>query len=78
MDFLTNNEFAIEHSEYRADHLFGFYLPSFINKHQLVDQLAERKVMVSLRGDAIRVSPHVYNNENDIQALISCLKDQLK
>jgi len=78
MEFLNNNEFAIEHCDYRADHLFGFYLPSFINKHQLVDQLAERKVMVSLRGDAIRVSPHVYNNELDIQALISCLRDQLQ
>lgn len=75
MNFLAENEFGIEKQGFRADHLFGFYLPSFLNKHQLVEELTEKKVLVSLRGDAIRVSPHVYNTPHDIQALISCLSD---
>ena len=40
--------------------------------------LAERNVRVSLRGDCLRVSPHVYNRAEDIAALIDGLKDAAK
>lgn len=36
--------------------------------------LAEAKVFVSIRGDAIRVSPHVYNNAQDVERLIGALR----
>lgn len=75
--FLDDNGFGIETKQWRADHLFGFYLPERLDKNQLLENLTERKVHVSLRGDAIRVSPHVYNTKEDVQALIGCLKDNL-
>ena len=40
--------------------------------------LADRSVRVSLRGDAIRVSPNVYNTEADVAALIGALEAALR
>jgi cysteine desulfurase/selenocysteine lyase len=44
------------------------------NAQEIVRQLERRRIMVSARGDGIRVSPHFYNNENDIDRLLSELK----
>lgn len=40
----------------------------------LSELLAQQKVFVSVRGSSVRVTPHVYNSEADIERLISCLK----
>ena len=44
------------------------------NAQEIVRKLERRRIMVSARGDGIRVSPHFYNNENDIDMLVSELK----
>lgn len=74
LHFLQQHGYWFEENEYRANHLFGFLLPPSVNKNILLQDLQEGKVFVSLRGDAIRVSPHVYNEEKDIEALIEILK----
>ena len=33
-------------------------------------KLAARKMFVSVRGDSIRVSPHLYNTEADVDRLL--------
>jgi selenocysteine lyase/cysteine desulfurase len=38
-------------------------------------RLEEARVFVSVRGDAIRVSPHVYNSEGDVMRFLSVLRD---
>ena len=40
----------------------------------LVSYLGKRRIIVSARGGGIRVSPHFYNDEGDIDNLISALK----
>jgi selenocysteine lyase/cysteine desulfurase len=40
----------------------------------LVKYLGKRQIIVSARGGGIRVSPHFYNNEGDIDRLILALK----
>ncbi|MCY3614100.1 MAG: aminotransferase class V-fold PLP-dependent enzyme [Bacteroidetes bacterium] len=59
-------------------HLFGIDVPTHVNRQQLLDQLTERNISVSLRGDAIRVSPNVYNNAADVDALHDALLSAAK
>ena len=67
--------FGVERGEWRARHLFGLRTPAGIDLRTLRDRLAERQVHVSLRGSALRVSPHVYNDADDVAALISVLEE---
>jgi len=75
LNYLQENAYWFEEDKYRANHLFGFLLPPSVDKEKLLHQLQSRKVFVSLRGDVIRVSPHVYNVAPDIEALIVTLKN---
>ena len=50
-------------------HLFGLHVPGHIARDRLQAELAHRRVSVSVRGEAIRISPHVYNNAEDVAAL---------
>ena len=44
----------------------------------LVEALAIERVFVSVRGASVRVTPHVYNSEADIERLIAVLRDVLR
>ncbi|MEO6455390.1 MAG: aminotransferase class V-fold PLP-dependent enzyme [Ginsengibacter sp.] len=46
-----------------------------VNIKGLKEELQNNKVVISFRGTSIRVSPHLYNDDNDIDKLLSCLKD---
>jgi len=74
--FLRDKNFWMEEPAFRADHLFGFLLPRHIDKHILLQQLHDSNLIVSLRGDAIRVSTHIYNTRNDIDRLMEVLQNQ--
>jgi selenocysteine lyase/cysteine desulfurase len=39
-----------------------------------MEEFIRHQVYVSVRGDAIRVAPHVFNHERDIDALFAVLK----
>ena len=62
----------IEVPEYRAHHLFGIYLPQNTDMNALRERFSENNIFVSIRGDAIRVSPHVYNTKTDFEQLLRC------
>ena len=74
LEYLDDHGYWFEQDEYRANHLFGFLLPAKASKEFFLQELKKRKVFVSVRGDVIRVSPHVYNDKKDIQALIGTLE----
>lgn len=59
-------------------HLFGIGVPAHVDRQQLLNKLTQRNISVSLRGDAIRVSPNVYNNAADIDALQDALLSAAK
>ena len=65
---------SVEQDEWRADHLFGLRMPEGLELEALKTELEARQIFVSLRGSALRVSPHVYNDENDVGALIGVLQ----
>lgn len=66
--------FSIEQDEWRADHILGLRMPEGLELEALKAELESRNIYVSLRGSALRVSPNVYNDESDIEALIAALR----
>ena len=62
--------YRVDNGQHRAAHLFGVRLPLTVNRDALHAALAKDQVSVSFRGDAVRVSPHVYNNASDLDALV--------
>jgi selenocysteine lyase/cysteine desulfurase len=43
----------------------------------LPERLAKERVFVSLRGDSLRVAPHLYNNDADVDRLFGVLERSL-
>ena len=58
----------------RIGHLIGIRPRSGVGG-DLISALAAANVHVSVRGDAIRVAPHVFNTEADIDRLLDVLRD---
>lgn len=61
-------------ARYRAAHYIGLRFPGGL-PHGAAAKLAERGVHVSQRGDALRVTPHVYNSRADVDRLFHALAD---
>jgi selenocysteine lyase/cysteine desulfurase len=66
--------FAVEPRSGRAAHIFGLRVPPGMELRALHEALAESGVYASLRGSALRVSPNVYNDEMDAEALARALR----
>ncbi|TNE68611.1 MAG: aminotransferase class V-fold PLP-dependent enzyme [Bacteroidetes bacterium] len=64
---------SLEGPAHRAGHLLGLQLPGEVDTEALVRQLAAQQVYVSLRGGALRISPNVYNNPEDLDVLTGIL-----
>jgi selenocysteine lyase/cysteine desulfurase len=46
-----------------------------VDEHKLVSALDHDQVIVSSRDGNVRISPHFYNNEGDVEALMKSLFD---
>ena len=60
----------------RAGHLIGLRLGGR-DPRALAAALAKARVYVSVRGDSVRVAPHVYNDTEDLERFIEVLADTL-
>jgi selenocysteine lyase/cysteine desulfurase len=60
----------------RAPHLIGVSKPDGFLK-DLPNVLAQEKIYVSVRGDSIRIAPHLYTTDEDIERLFSALRKTL-
>ena len=65
--------FGVEDDSWRSPHLFGLRMPPGLELARLRQDLESRGVYVSLRGSSLRVSPHVYNDVADVDALMEAL-----
>ncbi len=66
--------------EHRAPHYLALGLPPGSGPEDLSRvraALSERRVFVSIRGDTVRVTPHLYNDEQDLDAFIDALSSAL-
>ena len=75
VDELPDLGYRIEETEWRSHHLFGIRLPKHISAKELKQELSQKKIHISVRGTAIRISPNVYNDENNIAALLEILRN---
>jgi selenocysteine lyase/cysteine desulfurase len=66
--------YAVEEEAYRVGHIFGIRMPPGVELSALKTALDEERVSASLRGSALRVSPHLYNDEEDTGALLRALR----
>jgi selenocysteine lyase/cysteine desulfurase len=71
--YLAAHGYWTEDAGWRGEHLVGVRLPAGIDLATLQERLAAHRVLVSVRGDSIRVSPHLYNDKRDIAALLDVL-----
>jgi selenocysteine lyase/cysteine desulfurase len=60
-------------AERRARHMIGLRLGSRVPE-DLAARLAGENVFVSVRGESVRVSPHLYNTESDVERLFEVLE----
>jgi len=56
----------------RSPHFLGLGLPQGIPKG-FAESLAAENIFVSIRGSSVRVTPHLYNTDNDIDRLFEML-----
>ncbi|MFT6336705.1 MAG: selenocysteine lyase/cysteine desulfurase [Halioglobus sp.] len=73
IDILRSKGCFVEDEAYRGNHLFGVYLPSHVDKNAIIQRLMDNNIYVSYRGDAIRVSPNVYNSEGEFLKFVDCI-----
>ncbi len=65
--------YTVEDPGFRGAHLFGLRAPAGTDIAAVGERLRGKNVFVSLRGSALRVSPHVYNDGRDVEALADAL-----
>lgn len=74
IDELLDLGLKMESPDYLAKHLFGVQLTESIDLDVLKQQFAKEQVVISYRGNAIRMSPNVYNEAADFDKLLKCFK----
>ena len=68
---------GIEDDAWRAPHILGVRLPPGLEPAALARELHRRQVSVSVRGRALRVAPHLYNDADDLAALVEVVRGSL-
>lgn len=70
--------FAVAPEEFRVGHLLGARPPTGINPKLLRDSLQRERAFVSVRNNALRISPHLYNSREDIETFLSRVRHLLR
>jgi selenocysteine lyase/cysteine desulfurase len=70
---LAHRGFRVEGARWREPHILGVGMPEGRSARELRAALEARGVHVSVRGDSLRISPHVYNDPGDVEALLAAV-----
>lgn len=68
----------IEDNRYRSHHLFGIIPPKGTDLDRLKECFKKEQIFVSYRGNAIRISCHLYNTKADFDKLLACFKEVIQ
>lgn len=74
LNLLREEGFWIEDEKWRGHHLFGIRLPKEYRLDDVKKTMIKHKISVSYRGTSVRVSPHVYNTEEDFVKLVKAFR----
>lgn len=74
IDELLQLGFLVEEPTFRGSHMFGVRLPNQVDMAKLQQKLNEEGVLVSVRGNSVRVSVHLYNDKEDLKKLLRCFQ----
>ena len=72
IESLKEKGYWIEDDGFRGGHLFGIRMLKH-EPHKIRDVLNRNNIFVSIRGDAIRVAPNIYNDSKDMAKLVKAL-----
>tara|TARA_R110002096_G_scaffold309403_4_gene504026 strand:- start:57653 stop:58786 length:1134 start_codon:yes stop_codon:yes gene_type:complete len=79
-DYIAEGAYAVGLSvaedDQRAPNLIGINFADGVPPH-IAPALAAKSIFVSIRGDSIRVAPHIYNDKADIDRLFDVLMSEL-
>lgn len=78
LNVLKNLNIPVIEPPYLSYHLSAFQLPSYLNSELFRTSLISNNVYVSVRGEFTRISVNVFNDENDINHLISVINKSIK
>ncbi len=67
--------FGVDDAGAQGAHMVGVALPRGLDPGAAARALAARRIAVSVRGPALRISPHLYNDSDDVAALMGALVD---
>jgi selenocysteine lyase/cysteine desulfurase len=70
LKMLQEKGFWVEDEAFRSNHLVGLRLPAGADITKIQNEAKQRNVILSFRGEAIRISPNVYNDQNDMDAMV--------
>ncbi|MDE2690375.1 MAG: aminotransferase class V-fold PLP-dependent enzyme [Acidobacteriota bacterium] len=73
-DVFREAGFELEDRAWRAAHLFGLRSVRGLDAEKTAATLRRAGIFVSVRGEAIRVAPQVYNDRADLDALATTLR----
>ena len=73
VDRLRALGFEVADETERCANLFGVKLPGGLEPEACRQHLAQQNIHVAVRGSAVRVSPHVYNDATDLARLVDAL-----
>lgn len=61
----------------RAGHFLGLRFPQGLPE-KIGERLAHNQIYVSIRGDSLRVTPYLYNNDRDVDRFLDTLQEILR
>lgn len=74
LEELSSLGFNILPEEQRGHHLVGLGLPQGVDMEAVQAALNAHKILVSVRGQTIRIAPNVYNNAQDWERMMGVLR----
>ncbi len=75
---MTGLGFQMAPLERLAGHMLGVRHRNWPDMNPLVRRLKDRRVFASARGPCLRISPHLYNHEGEVEIFLAAVGEELR